>query len=108
MIYGLPVDSSFVSTSFSFEITQADLDVLLSDRYRRAALEVVAHTILQRSMVRGRPPVTQADFKQVLLNVLHAPQEQFEEYLATVDREHNTVVRHYIDQILARRPGRGA
>ena len=46
--YSLPVDSGFVSFSFTFAIRQADLDVLLSDDYRRAVLEVIAHTLLQR------------------------------------------------------------
>lgn len=36
LIYSLPVESGFVSFYFEFDIHQTDVDVLLSDHYRRA------------------------------------------------------------------------
>jgi hypothetical protein len=39
LVYSLPVDSGFMSTSFSFLIGDDDLAILLSDEYRRAVLK---------------------------------------------------------------------
>lgn len=103
LTYSLPVDSSFVSVDFSFEILQRDLDVLLADPYRRAALEVIAHTILQRSMIRGNEQVTQKAFGELVSQVLHAEPEELERFIDAIDRDHNIVIRIYVEQVLARR-----
>jgi hypothetical protein len=107
LIYGLPVDSSFVSVSFSFEIRQVDLDVLLTDPYRRAVLESVAHTVLQRSMIRGNPKVTPAQFAEVVDQVLHAPAAAVEKFIAMIDREYHMTTGYFVDRILARRAAGG-
>jgi hypothetical protein len=103
LIYSLPVDSGIVSVGFSFEITQSDLDVLQTDSYRRAVLEVVAHTILQRSMLRGHDEIKQVEFDQILNNVLHSSSEELEEYISRVSRDHNIAIRYYVNDVLARR-----
>lgn len=103
LTYSLPVDSSFVSVGFSFEILQRDLDVLLADPYRRAALEVIAHTILQRSMIRGNEPVTQEAFGELVSQVLHGEPEELERFIDAIDRNHKIVIRTYVEQVLARR-----
>lgn len=58
LIYSLPVDSGFMSYEFAFEISRDDLDILLSDDYRRAVLEITAHTLLQRSTLKGYERLT--------------------------------------------------
>ena len=103
LLYGLPVDSGIVGWAFSFEIRQADVDVLLSDPYRRAVLEVVAHTILQRSMIRGSQPVTEMDFAATVRSVLHSTPEELRRFTGTVDREHNIDTGSFVVQSMTRR-----
>ena len=103
LVYSLPVDSSFVSVEFSFDIDQKDLDVLLSDPYRRAVLESVAHTVLQRSMIRGNPKVGQAAFTELVSSVLHSTPAALEHYIAAIDRDHHIRTAFYVEQTLARR-----
>jgi hypothetical protein len=102
LTYSLPVDSGHFSTSFSFAITPADLDVLESDRYRRAVLFVVAYTVLQRSMIRGQPAVTPEEFDALVAAILHAPSADVEAYITRIDRDYNQVTRLYVDKALAR------
>jgi hypothetical protein len=80
--YSLPVDSGFVSFSFTFTICQADLDVLLSDDYRRAVLEVIAHTLLQRSTLPGNTRFTQSDFDSLVADTLHSTRDFLEAFIA--------------------------
>ena len=103
LIYSLPVDSSFVSVSFSYEILQADLDVLLNDPYRRAVLEVVAHTVLQRSMIRGNPEVSPLSFGQLVDRALHSPPERLADLVAEIDRDHNMSVERFVHDRMKRR-----
>ena len=107
LTYSLPVDSSFVSIDFSFEIFQQDLDVLLADPFRRAALEVIAHTVLQRSMIRGNPRVTQEEFDDLVARVLHSEPEALERYIDEIDRDYKTTVGFYVEQAMARRSAAG-
>ncbi|UAJ10113.1 hypothetical protein [Polymorphobacter megasporae] len=103
LIYSLPVDSGFVSLSFAYPIKQADLDVLLTDPYRRAVLEVVAHTVLQRSMIRGNPEVSQLDFGRLVDRTLHACAEAVAGLVAEIDRDHHMSVDHFVREALQRR-----
>ncbi len=103
LIYSLPVDSSFLSVSFSYEILQADLDVLLNDPYRRAVLEVVAHTVLQRSMIRGNPEVSPLDFRRLVDRALHSPPDALAGLVAEIDRDHNMSVEHFVRERMKRR-----
>lgn len=107
LIYSLPVDSGFASASFAFEISSDDLDVLLADPYRRAALEVVAHAVLQRSMQAGRAQVTPADFHALVRSMLHSSAPELEAEIDRIGREHNMAPRRYIEQTLRRRSGDG-
>ena len=103
LIYSLPVDSGFVGDSFSFEIGDADLRVLLADPHRRAVLEVVAHAELQRSMDRGNPAVTPADFRGLVDRALHGSPDALATFVADIDRDHNMSVAHLIRAAMARR-----
>lgn len=102
LIYSLPVDSSFVSLSFSYEVEEADLQVLLADSSRRAVLEVVAHTVLQRSMIRGSREVKQADFRRLVDRVLHTPPDALAAFVAKIDRDHNISVEYFVRSAMAR------
>ncbi|MCG8709407.1 hypothetical protein JHU04_002652 [Brenneria sp. 4F2] len=103
LIYSLPVDSGVVSFSFSFEIRQTDLDVLLSDDYRRAVLEVIAHTLLQRSTLKGNDRFTQSDFDSLVAVVLHATFALLQTFIARVSRENNMAIDHYVKDVINRR-----
>lgn len=103
LVYSLPVDSGFASASFSFSIEARDLDVLCAAPYRRAVLESVAHTILQRSMQRGAERVTQEAFADLVSRILHSPAADLEALIAAVDRDHNIRTRFYVEQAMARR-----
>jgi hypothetical protein len=107
LVYSLPVDSSIVTSGFSFDITPDDLTVLLDDSYRRAMLAVIAHTVLQRSMIRGNPPVGQGEFDRLVSSVLRSSDDDLEAFADRIDREHNIRVRIYVDQELTRRRAQG-
>ncbi len=96
LIYSIPVDSGFVSMMFEFEIAERDLQTLLADPYRRAILGVIAHTVLQHSMLRGHEDVTQRDFRQLVDRVLHASRAELAETVAEVERAHNINVAAFV------------
>ena len=107
LIYSLPVESGFVSFHFEFDILQTDLDVLLSDHYRRAVLEVTAHTLLQRSTLKGHKRFTQNDFDNLIATTLHASQEHLSAFISQINREHNISIEHYVNDIMNRRLTKG-
>ncbi|WP_203461985.1 hypothetical protein [Enterobacter cloacae] len=100
LIYSLPVESGFVSFYFEFDILQTDLDVLLSDHYRRAVLEVTAHTLLQHSTLKGHKRFTQYDFDNLIATTLHASQEYLSAFISQINREHNISIEHYVNDIV--------
>lgn len=103
LTYSLPVDSGFVSFDFSFVIHRSDLDVLLADDYRRAALEIIAHTLLQHSTLKGNARFTQRDFDKLLADTLHSTNDFLQAFIARINREHHIGIEHYVKEILARR-----
>ena len=103
LVYSLPVDSGFVSVEFSFDIRQRDLDVLLSNSYRRAVLDSVTHTVLQRSMIRGNPSIGQDAFSELVSYVLHSTPAALQHYVSAIDRDHHIRTAFYVEQTLARR-----
>ncbi|RXS95034.1 hypothetical protein [Silvibacterium dinghuense] len=103
LTYSLPVDSGFFSTSFSFDIARADLNVLLSDPYRRAALEIIAHTVLQRSLLPGAERVTQPAFDALVSQVLHSTPTLLENYIAEISQDYHIAIRVFIERAMARR-----
>lgn len=103
MVYSLPVDSGFMSTSISFLIGDDDLAVLLSDPYRRAILEVVAHEVLQSSMGRGNPDMTPIAFGRLVADILHSTPEDLGAFVAAISSRHNVAVAVLVDQVTARR-----
>ena len=107
LIYSLPVESGFVSFHFEFDIRQTDLDVLLSDHYRRAVLEVSVHTVLQSSTLKGHKRFTQNDFDNLIATTLHASQEHLSAFISQINREHNISIEHYVNDIVNRRLTKG-
>ncbi|CAH5530863.1 hypothetical protein [Enterobacter cloacae] len=107
LIYSLPVESGFVSFYFEFDILKTDLDVLLSDHYRRAVLEVTAHTLLQHSTLKGHKRFTQNDFDNLISTTLHASQEHLSAFISQINREHNISIEHYVNDIVNTRITKG-
>ncbi|WP_294328175.1 hypothetical protein [uncultured Sphingomonas sp.] len=101
-IYAFPVASGHATHSFDFPITAADVDVLLTDPYRRAVLEVVTHTVFQRSSIRGNPATTRTGFDAIVATVLHGTKAALATYLTAFDREHNIRAETYIRQTMER------
>lgn len=101
LTYSLPVDSGFTSFDFTFDIQQRDLDVLLADDYRRAVLEIVAHTLLQCSTIRAS--FTQSDFDTLVADTLHSPHDVLQALIARIDQAHHIGVEHYVQEAINRR-----
>jgi len=99
----LPVDSGFISYEFAFEISRHDLDILLSDDYRRAVLEITAHTLLQRSTLTGYDHFTQKDFDKLVTNTLHSTPDILQTFISQISHEHHIVIEHYVKEIMDRR-----
>jgi len=103
LTYSLPVDSGFISYNFAFEISRDDLDILLSDDYRRAVLEIIAHTILQRSTLKGYDRFTQKDFDNLVVKTLYSTPAFLRLFIAEISHEHHIVIEHYVKEIMDRR-----
>jgi hypothetical protein len=103
LVYSLPVDSGFAHSDFLFTIGTEDLNVLLTDSYRRAVLEVVAHTVLQRSMIPSAAGFSQSDFDKVIERTLHSSSADLEAYLDQVDSDCHIVTRYYVQKAMAKR-----
>lgn len=103
LTYSLPVDSGFVSFSFSFDICQADLNILLTDAYRRAVLEVIAHTLLQHSTLQGNARFTQSDFDSLIANTLHSTNDALQCFITQAGQKHNIAIERYVEDIVNRR-----
>ncbi|NQS86239.1 hypothetical protein ACRPHS_12820 [Pantoea allii] len=103
LIYSLPVDSGFITYEFAFEISRDDLDVLLSDDYRRAVLEITAHTLLQRSTLKGYDRFTPHDFDDLIANTLHSTPECLQTFISQVSHEHHIGIELYAKNIMERR-----
>ena len=84
-------------------MSNLDLAILLSDDYRSAILEVVAHTLLQSSMVIGGKPFTQHDFDNLIRDTLYSSFKDLQTFIAQVDREHRIGIKHYAKKIMDRR-----
>ncbi len=103
LTYSLPVDSGFISYNFAFEISRDDLDILLSDDYRRAVLEIIAHTVLQRSTLKGYDRFIQKDFDNLVVKTLHSTPDFLRLFIAEISHEHHIVIEHYVKEIMDRR-----
>lgn len=108
LIYEFPVASGHATGSFAFPIAQSDLDVLLIDPYRRAVLEVVTHTVFQRSIIRGNPEVTEAEFHRIVAKVLHTPFDELKTYLVAFAQEYNMGVDCYVQQAIKSQTQQGS
>lgn len=103
LTYSLPVDSGFISYNFAFEISRDDLDILLSDNYRRAVLEITAHTVLQRSTLKGYDRFTRKDFDKLIVNTLHSTPDFLQTFISEINHEHHIGIEHYVKEIMDRR-----
>ncbi|WP_394547279.1 hypothetical protein [Pantoea ananatis] len=103
LIYSLPVDSGFITYEFAFEIKREDLDVLLTDDYRRAVLEITAHTVLQRSTLKGYDRLTQRDFDNLVADTLHSTPELLQRFISQISHDHHIGIEGYAQDIMARR-----
>ncbi|MBY5557467.1 hypothetical protein HFO41_03430 [Rhizobium leguminosarum] len=101
LIYSLPVDSGHVSLTFEYEIEAGDLAVLLDDAYRRAVLHWVLHTKLQTTITGMAGEISQADFRALLLEILHSPVDDLERMIDAVNHQHNIRLQYYIRLDLA-------
>ncbi|MBY5633239.1 hypothetical protein HFO39_00215 [Rhizobium leguminosarum] len=101
LIYSLPVDSGHVSLTFEYEIEAGDLAVLLDDAYRRAVLYWVLHTKLQTTITGMAGEISQADFRALLLEILHSPVDDLERMIDAVNHQHNIRLQYYIRLDLA-------
>lgn len=108
LYYSAPVDSSYVSRSFTFTITESDLAVLLSDGYRRAALEVIGHAVLQRSTLQAYEAVTKEQFAELVGALLHTESSELEATIARYSAEYNLGARAYIADFVQRRENGGS
>lgn len=104
LIYSLPVDSGFISAQFAFSIRPDDLDILIADPYRRAVLEVLAHTKLQHSMSSKDARMTQAAFDALVARTLHSAPDELEAYIAEVGRDRHIAIGHYVAERMHSRP----
>ena len=102
LTYSQPVDSGFMSRTFSFRLDPAALDVLLNDSYRRAVLEVVGHRMLQDSWLEERE-FTQSAFDALVSSVLYSSPTDLAGFVHRFGREHNIALHIYVDECLARR-----
>jgi hypothetical protein len=103
LIYSQPVDAGFVGTSFSFSIHQRDLAVLLADPWRRAVLEAVGHAVLQRSMIRDNPAVTEQDFRRLVDMTLHSDTEELARFIEVFSHDYHTDIVYFADAAMRRR-----
>ncbi|WP_312944386.1 hypothetical protein [Agrobacterium sp.] len=74
----LPVDSSFISTSFEFSCSDEDYRVLAEDDFRRHVLDFILHEWLQPTMLRDGPKRDEAKMLAVIKTVLHGSLEDVE------------------------------
>ena len=100
LIYSLPVESSIVSSSFYFPITAPDFEVLIDDPWRRAVLATVAHALLQRSMIRGEPEVTEIGFSHLIDGSLHSTAEELSDFIRDFNLIHNINIRYHANRHL--------
>lgn len=103
LTYSLPVDSGFMNYSFTFEICQADLNVLLTDDWRRAILEVIAHKLLQHSTIQGNANFTQSDFDSLIVNTLHSTNDSIQNFITQVSREYHISIERFVEEVINQR-----
>jgi len=110
LIYSLPVDSSFVTLSFSFEIHWRDLEILKSDSYRYVALHLILHRLLQNTFgphlaQNGIEPArfTQNQFRNVVDDILHTDGTKLKNYVQKFSKDQNLALEIQITSHLDRR-----
>lgn len=105
LLYSIPVESGFASYDFTFEINQSDLNILLSDDYRRAVLEIIAHTLLQFSKTEKNGNFTQSDFNQLIINTLHTSSNDLQTFIEQIRKKYNISINSYAKKIMDNRSG---
>lgn len=105
LFYSIPVESGFASYDFTFEINQNDLNILLSDDYRRAVLEIIAHELLQFSKTRKNSNFSQSDFNQLIMNTLHASSNDLQTFIEQIGKKYNISINSCVKNIMNKRSG---
>lgn len=105
LFYSIPVESGFASYDFIFEINQNDLNILLSDDYRRAVLEIIEHELLQFSKTRKNSNFSQNDFNQLIMNTLHASSNDLQTFIEQIGKKYNISINSYVKNIMNKRSG---
>lgn len=105
LIYSIPIESSHTTLDFAFEIKEADLDVLKTDRYRYAVLYFSLHTLIQNTFGPGSHPrkFEQEEFNNILNNVLHSTSDELKFYISKFNKENNISLEHFINEFLTRK-----
>ena len=67
----IPVESSFASKSYDFEISHQDFSILKESRYRRMVLEFLLHEMLQPRLTQGDIGATDKECNAMITIVLH-------------------------------------
>lgn len=105
LFYSIPVESGFASYDFTFEINQNDLNILLSDNYRRAVLEIIVHELLQFSITERNNNFTQNDFNQLIMNTLHTSSNDLQTFIEQISKKYNISINSYVNNIMDKSSG---
>lgn len=81
LVLGIPVESGFRNFDFEFAISVQDLAVLERDPFRRRALDLILHEILQPRLTRGDHDGTEAEVRPIIATVLHGTPAQIEQMI---------------------------
>jgi hypothetical protein len=107
LIYSIPVETSFVASSFEFEITSADLGVLKSNQYRYAVLFFSLHSLLQNtfgpSFAGKQVPdqFSQNEFDLTVKKVLHSTDDELEAFIVRFDADNNISLKDYVTDFIS-------
>ena len=82
LVLGIPVESGHRSFGFEFAISAPDLAVLEGDAYRRKALDLILHEVLQPRLTHGDHDGAEAEIRPIIATVLHGTDAQIAQAIA--------------------------
>jgi len=100
LIYTIPVQSGFYSTTREFKIERSDLEVLKKSRYRYAVLYISLAEVLQR---KNNFHLEQEEFNTFLNKTLHSKDEELALFIEDFNRKYHMSLEHYIEEYLKRK-----
>ena len=92
LVLGIPVESGHRSFSFEFAISAPDLAVLERDPYRRKALDLILHEVLQPRLTHGDHDGAEFEVRPIIATVLHGTDAQIAQAIAATP--HPAYIRH--------------